>query len=104
MMKIYDKASWQIDNGIDRNVVIGHFAFVFNWLQKCGMLNENGLEILDIGIGQDASLNNSLVTEEGAKFLNQFYDELVKHSEYDISLEEKLLHSYFEEFTTSSKE
>ena len=58
----------------------------------------NGLDILDIGIDEDTSLNEQLVTEEGAKFLAEYYDKLISESEYDVSIEEDLLSSYYSKF------
>lgn len=97
-MKIYDKAVWQLDNGMNDDVVIKHFTFIFNWLKKNNMLNKDGLDILEIGIDEDVSLNERLVTEEGIKFLDMFYDEFIKESKYDASLEENLISVLFERY------
>lgn len=51
-----------------------------------------------IGIDEDTSLNEQLVTEEGAKFLAEYYDKLISESEYDVSIEEDLLSSYYSKF------
>ena len=74
-MEIFDKASWQIDGGIPEELVVRHFNNVFCWLDNHGMLSEEGKEELEDGIDDSASLNDELVTEDGAKFLREHYDE-----------------------------
>jgi hypothetical protein len=100
-MKIYDKAAWQIDNRMNEKTVIKHFSFIFSWLKEHNMLNKDGLDVLDIVIDQDLSLNESLVTAVGVKFLDMYYDEIITQSEYDIELEETLLSSLYENFKQS---
>ena len=97
-MQIFDKAAWQIDNGMDEDTVINHFTLVFEWLKDHNMLSKDGLDILDIGIDDDTSLNEQLVTSEGAKFLSEYYDKLISESEYDVSHEEDLLSDYYSKF------
>lgn len=94
-MKIFDKASWQIDNGIDESIVVAHFEFIFEWLNEHKMLNSDGMEILEIGIDSDVSLHEGLVTENGLNFLNKFYDKLITDSRYDVSCEKELLQRLF---------
>ena len=101
-MQVYDKAAWQIDNGINKDVVINHFTLVFEWLQAHNMLSKNGKDILDIGIDDDTSLNEQLVTTEGAKFLSAYYDRLIEQSEYKTSVEEDLLSSYYDQFKSDN--
>lgn len=97
-MKIYDKAMWQIDNGMDESIVVKHFQLVFEWLKTRNMLNNDGLEILDIGIDEEVSLNETLLTDNGRAFLDKYYDELISNSDYEISKEKKLLDAYYNEF------
>ena len=52
-MKIFDKASWQTDGGMDEEVVIAHFQFIFEWLKEHNMLNMDGLESWEIGMDED---------------------------------------------------
>ncbi len=99
-MTIYDKASWQIDNNINQDMVIEHFSMVFKWLKQHDMLSKDGNDILSFGIDEDASLNSQLLNDNGNKFLSEYYDKLIEVSQYDISKEEKLLDSYYLEFTT----
>ena len=43
-MKIYDKARWQIEGGINKSAVINHFKFIFDWLDKMNLLSIYGEE------------------------------------------------------------
>ena len=97
-LRIFDKAAWQIDNGMDKDTVINHFTLMFEWLKNHNMLSKDGLDILDIGIDNATSLNEQLVTEEGAEFLTKYYDKLISESEYNVSLEGYLLSSYYSKF------
>lgn len=97
-MKIYDKAEWQIDNGVDESVVLNHFQFVFEWLNSNKLLSKDGLEILEIGIDEEVSLNEELLTTKGNEFLDKYYDALISKSEYDIEIENKLINEYWDEF------
>ena len=90
-MRIFDKAAWQIDNGVPYEIVEEHFSLVFNWLNEQGLLSADGKEILDIGIDESVSLSDSLVTEDGAKFLEMFYEAMITQSSYDVSTEKQLL-------------
>ena len=97
-MKIFDKAAWQIDGGVSFNDVKRHFELVIKWLEKRNLLSSDGREISDIGVDESFSLNESMVTGEGADFLEQYYDELIKRSQYDTSVEEKLLTDFYLQF------
>ena len=99
MAKIIDKASWQIDNGLDKNNVIEHFIFIFKWLDKNNLLASDGKEILDIGIDASISLNEKMVTEKALKFLEKYYDEYIKNIQYGIKEDEKLLDEYYKDFS-----
>ena len=96
-MKIFDKASWQIDNGISKKAVVDHFTFIFEWLNKHDMLSLDGAEVLDVGIGEDVSLHEGLVNERGLAFLNKFYDKLIAESAYNVDYEKKLIESLLDE-------
>lgn len=74
-MKIIDKAAWQIDGGIPENMVVSHFCTVFSMLRKHDMLTEEGLEELEDGIDDCASLNDELINEKGLEFLEKCYDD-----------------------------
>lgn len=100
-MNTFDKASWQIDNGIDKNIVISHFEFIFKWLQQHHMLNEDGIEILDIGIDEDVSLYDGLLTKGGITFLELCYDNLISKSEYKIEQEKTLLDEFYNQWIST---
>ena len=98
-MKIYDKAMWQIDNGVEKSMVINHFKFVFEWLKNQNMLNNNGLEIFDIGIDEEVSLNESLLTDKGNEFVDMYYDELISSAGYDFQKEKELINELYSKFS-----
>lgn len=77
MLKIFDKAQWQIDGGIPEELVINHFNLVFIWLDKHEMLSDEGKEELEFGINSEASLNEELLTIDGVKFLDKYYDDFL---------------------------
>ncbi|MEI0488692.1 hypothetical protein [Brachyspira pulli] len=99
MVKIIDKASWQIDNGVDKKNVIEHFIFIFKWLDKNDLLTSDGKEMLDIGIDSSISLNEKMVNEKALKFLEKYYDEYIKNIQYGIKEDEKLLDEYYKDFS-----
>ncbi|WP_297295600.1 hypothetical protein [uncultured Brachyspira sp.] len=99
MIKIIDKASWQIDNGVDKKNVIEHFIFIFKWLDKNDLLTSDGKEMLDIGIDSSISLNEKMVNEKALKFLEKYYDEYIKNIQYGIKEDEKLLDEYYKDFS-----
>ena len=90
-MVIYDKASWQIENGIDAKKVVDHFTIVFKWLKSKNMLSDDGMELLDIGIDRSVVLSENMVNEKGNTFLKQNYDKFIETTEYNTDIEEKIL-------------
>ena len=93
MLKIFDKAEWQIDGGIPEDLVVNHFNLVFAWLDKHEMLSDEGKEELEFGIDSEASLNEELLTRDGIKFLDEYYDDflaLISKDKYgkDASIDE----------------
>lgn len=79
-MKIFDKAQWHIDANEDKEKVIKKFTILFEFLDKKAFLNQNGKELLDLGIDSSISLNETLVTKQGYEFLNTYYDHLINYS------------------------
>lgn len=77
-MKIIDKAAWQIDGGIPRELVVNHFRTVFVWLEKHKMLSDAGKEELEDGIDDCATLMEDLITKEGMEFLENCYDDYLR--------------------------
>lgn len=94
-MKVFDKAAWQIDNGVDEVTVISHFKFILGWLNEHDMLSPDGLEILETGIDEDVSLHEGMVNERGLHFLNEFYDKLITDAEYNVAHEKALIEKLF---------
>ncbi|MBR2362146.1 MAG: hypothetical protein IKA80_05825 [Spirochaetaceae bacterium] len=76
-MKIYDKASWHIDGGERKEDVIKKFSLIFDFLEKEGMLTDEGKEILELGIDTSISLHERMVNEKGKIFLDEKYDFLL---------------------------
>lgn len=100
-MKIFDKAMWQIDGGIDIDKVVSHFKNVFIWLDKHNMLSEEGREELEFGIDEEASLNDELVNEEGILFLEKYYDKYLEEmakGKYGMDKDCIELDKYYDEF------
>lgn len=81
-MKIYDKAKWQIDAGISKSIVTEHFKLIFGWLNKNGLLNDDGKEIYQLNSFEDVSLHNGLLTKEGCFFIEKHYDEIARQFRY----------------------
>lgn len=98
-IKVFDKVSWQVDNGMDHDVVVNHFTMVFKWLKKHDMLSNDGKEIASAGVDDDTALDEQLVTEEGKTFLTKYYDKIIKEDKYDASQGKKLFDSYYRDFT-----
>lgn len=86
-MKVFDKATWHIDAGEDSEAVLAKFQAVFSFLNKKGLLSKEGQEIYEFGIDDSISLNEDTVTEEGAAFLDKYYDEVINFDADKISVE-----------------
>ena len=76
-MKIFDKAQWHIDAGEDANEVVSKIRKVFEFLDKKGMLTNEGKEMIDFGIDSSISLNERMLTEKGYNFLEKYYDNII---------------------------
>jgi len=83
-MKIIDKASWQIDGGIQKSAVKKHFETVFCWLDCKNMLTPDGKEEFDFGFDESSSINEQLISLEALAFLESRYDEYLKSVEYGV--------------------
>ncbi len=92
-MKIFDKASWHITQGIPPASVIGKLQNVYSFLKQKNLLSENGLEDIEFGIDESTSLNENTVTEKGNEFLTQYYDEVIGLGKEEIfdALEKKYI-------------
>ena len=80
MVKIYDKAKWHIEAGIDANEVINRFKNIFAFLENQKMLSNDGKEIVEIGIDSNVSLNEKMVNDNGRKFLDACYDKVIDNN------------------------
>lgn len=71
MLKIFDKAQWQIDGGIPEELVVNHFNLVFLWLDKHELLSDEGKESEEFNydeLGQDSKIiYNMLIEIRGAR-------------------------------------
>ncbi len=94
-MIIYDKARWQIEGGIPEAAVLMHFKFMFEWLKKCKLLNDYGLETLKDGIDEEAILTDEMVNISGKNFLDKYYDEYVSQIDYGMHEKEDLLETLY---------
>ena len=77
-MRVYDKAAWHIDGNENPKEVVARFNEIFKFLAENKLLSPDGEEIYELGIDSSASLNSSMVTKDGAQFLEQYYDEVLK--------------------------
>lgn len=91
-MIIYDKASWHIDAGMNKQEVIQRLQKVFNFLNENNMLSDEGKEQYEIGIDDSCSLNERMVTSKGNGFLKEYYDDVINNDADSIfdALAEKL--------------
>lgn len=92
-MKSYDKASWHIDGGENESVVIARFKEIFAFLADKKMLNDEGVETFEYGMDSSASLNSNMVTAEGERFLDAYYDVVLKQdlNEFRNNLEKSYI-------------
>lgn len=83
-LKIFDRASWQIDGGEDEDEIIKKFTQIFTFLKEHDMLNEQGLEFLDDGIDDSISLSDNFVNKKGSNFLKKYYNKVIGCSSKSI--------------------
>ena len=77
MMKIYDKAQWHTDAGENENIVLARFNAVFAFLHENKYLSDEGIEIYDLGIDGSISLHERLLTIEGNRIIDLYYDSVI---------------------------
>lgn len=68
-MKVYDKESWHIDAGEDREYVKERFKAVFDFLYEKDYLSDLGKRIYKEGIDDEASIYDDLLTPQGNEFM-----------------------------------
>ncbi len=95
MLKIYDKAQWHIDAGEDKYSVINKMKALFDFLDSKGYLTEEGKEIIKISIDDSASIHERILSEEGNKFMESQYDNIINTKASDFS---EALERAFKEF------
>lgn len=98
MIKVYDKAQWQIENGLPIEKVLQHFNNMFKWLHNKGYLSNDGKEMVKIGIDSSISLNERMVTAEGNEFLDKYYDKYIEQTQYEVNLELFVLDKFYKEY------
>lgn len=94
-MKIYDKARWQIDGGIESEMVVAHFKFIFDWLKEFNLLNEYGIKTLEDGIDDEAILTDEMLNIGGKNFLDSYYDEYISQIQYGVQENADLLEQLY---------
>lgn len=94
-MKIYDKARWQIDGGMDKKIVIEHFRFMFSWLDQFNLLTEYGKETKNGSIDEEAIISEEMINHSGQVFLDRYYDEYISVIQYGVKEDEKLLEKMY---------
>ncbi|MCL2103318.1 MAG: hypothetical protein FWH25_04705 [Syntrophorhabdaceae bacterium] len=102
-MKIIDKASWQIDGGIQPSVVTAHFKRIFSWLEAKGLLTQEGKEVLEIGIDDSVSLHERLVTPEALAFLDAKYNDYLIHNLYGEDEDSSALEAILADYKLTNK-
>lgn len=80
-MEIYDKASWHIDEGEEEKKVIDIFQEIVKFLDDANMLSEEGKEALSLGVDYEFSLHSDMLTKQGKKFMDKWYDLAIENSE-----------------------
>ena len=77
MIKIYDKARWHIDAGMDTNYVVNKMKILFDFLNANNLLEYEGKEMFEIGIDSSISIHERMLTVQGNKFMDEKYDGVI---------------------------
>jgi hypothetical protein len=75
-LKVYDKAAWHIENS-DKSTVVGFFSKLMDFLKSHNYLNNDGLEIYELGVDPSISITSKMLTEEGNAVLSASYDKFL---------------------------
>lgn len=94
-MKIYDKARWQIDGGIDEKNVIAHFEFMLSWLDEFELLTAYGKDVKNGVIDDEAIISEEMVNHLGQVFLDKYYDEYISLIHYGVKEDKELLEKMY---------
>lgn len=84
MLKIYDKAQWHIDGGEDKISVVDKLKIILYFLLDKGLLSSEGKEIVNFGVDSSISIHERMLTQEGKKFLDEYYDKAIGKSKKEI--------------------
>ena len=82
-MLIFDKASWQIDNGMPVKDVIKHFELIMKFLFDNSLFNDAGMELYELGVDQSISINENILNSKGVEFMKNNYDKMISENGYD---------------------
>lgn len=94
-MKIYDKARWQIEGGVEARSVKEHFKFMFSWLNEFNLLTEYGKETKNGIIDEEIILSEEMVNYSGRVFLDKYYDEYISAIKYGVEENKELLEKMY---------
>ena len=95
MLKIYDKAMWHIDGGEQKEKVLERMEVVLKFLKSHDMLNDEGIEELEIGVDSSCSIHERMLTDYGRSFLDKYYDSFLVD---DLDVVQQLMIRYYDEF------
>jgi hypothetical protein len=104
MLKIIDKAEWQIDGGVDETIVVQHFQNIFNWLHNNNMLTDEGEEIFEFGIDEEISIHERLITSVALDFLEKNYDSYISSIDYGKDVNCDRLTELYKNYLHNKKE
>lgn len=74
-MKIYDKVAWHVDAGDGLEEVVEKLQIVMEFLKEKDLLTKEGLELFDLGVDEEFSLHERMLTKLGNSFLEGCYDQ-----------------------------
>jgi len=105
-VKVWDKAKWHVEGDFPKHLTEEdarrHILFMLHWLQEKGLTTEEGDMEAAGDMGYDTALNEEMVTTEGRKFLDQFYDRWLKSGDAEYGKRKytpKVLDGYWVEFS-----
>jgi hypothetical protein len=87
---IYDKFSWHYPEGknCSYSEAKEYFSALMKWLKTNNLLSDDGIEIFNIGIDEDFSVNSFMLTQKGNLFLEKYFENWLKSISYEnIDLE-----------------
>ncbi len=95
-VQVYDKVAWQLDGGMNEEIVLAHFKFIMDWCHKTGLLSPEGEEIYELGIDDSCSLHQRMFNEKGNLFMQEYYDKIADYSDKDAESLNVLFNSFKE--------